>query len=101
MARTAAWDRDELDDLADAGLTAVKGQTVTVRDPLVRSALYWRMPARDRRAAHTELAVASAECDPRASAWHRSFVDDVPTWSRCCVRLGPTSWTATPRRRSS
>ncbi|WP_439691828.1 LuxR C-terminal-related transcriptional regulator [Curtobacterium sp. SP.BCo] len=78
VAKAAGWDRDELDDLADAGLTSVKGQTVTVRDPLVRSALYWRMPARDRRAAHTELAAASAESDPRATAWHRSFVDDVP-----------------------
>lgn len=78
VAKTAGWDRDELDDLANAGLTSVKGQTVSVRDPLVRSALYWRMPARDRRAAHTEMAAASAETDPRAAAWHRSFVDDVP-----------------------
>lgn len=78
VAKTTGWDRDELDDLANAGLTSVKGQTVSVRDPLVRSALYWRMPARDRRAAHTEMAAASAECDPRAAAWHRSFVDDVP-----------------------
>ena len=78
VAKVAGWDRDELDDLADSGLTTVRGQTVAVRDPLVRSTLYWRMPARDRRAAHTELAAACAENDPRAAAWHRSFVDDVP-----------------------
>ncbi|WIA98863.1 AAA family ATPase [Curtobacterium sp. MCBA15_012] len=78
VARTAGWDRDALDELADAGLVTVRGQTVTVRDPLVRSVLYWRMPARARRAAHAELAAASATADPRAAAWHRSFVDDVP-----------------------
>ncbi|PZF27092.1 hypothetical protein DEJ05_07345 [Curtobacterium sp. MCLR17_045] len=78
VAKTTAWDRDELDDLVGAGLATVRGQSVTVRHPLVRSALYWRMPARDRRAAHAELATASAESDPRSAAWHRSFVDDVP-----------------------
>ncbi len=78
VARVGGWDRDGLDDLAHAGLITVKGQTVTVRNPLVRSSLYWRMPARDRRATHTELAAASTETDPRAATWHRSFVDDVP-----------------------
>ncbi|OII14185.1 hypothetical protein BIU97_01620 [Curtobacterium sp. MCBA15_009] len=78
VAKTSAWDRDELDDLVGAGLVTVRGQSVTVRNPLVRSALYWRMPARDRRAAHTELATASTDVDPRAAAWHRSFVDGVP-----------------------
>ncbi|QKS11879.1 AAA family ATPase [Curtobacterium sp. Csp1] len=78
VARTAAWDRDSVDDLADAGLVAVRGQSVTVRDPLVRSVLWWRMSARQRRAGHTELAGVVAESDPRAAAWHRSFVDDVP-----------------------
>ncbi len=78
VARTTGWDRDAVDDLADAGLVVVRGQTVTVRDPLLRSALYWRMSARTRRTLHRELAAASAEADPRAAAWHRSFVDDVP-----------------------
>ncbi|MDM7889606.1 LuxR family transcriptional regulator [Curtobacterium sp. RHCJP20] len=78
VARIAGWDRDAVDDLADAGLVAVRGQTVAVRDPLLRSALYWRTPARTRRALHRELAAASADADPRAAAWHRSFVDDVP-----------------------
>ncbi|MCA5924893.1 helix-turn-helix transcriptional regulator [Curtobacterium oceanosedimentum] len=78
VARTTAWDRDELDDLVGAGLVTVRGQSVTVRDPLVRSSLYWRMPARERRAAHSALASSSAVSDPRAAAWHRSFVDEVP-----------------------
>ena len=78
VAKTAGWDRDALDDLADAGLVVVRGQTAAVRNPLVRSVLHWRMSARARRTLHTELAAASAEVDPRAAAWHRSFVDDVP-----------------------
>ncbi|WIE74432.1 LuxR family transcriptional regulator [Curtobacterium sp. MCSS17_007] len=78
VARTAAWDRDAVDDLADAGVVVVRGQTVAVRDPLLRSALHWRTSARTRRSLHAELAAASTECDPRAAAWHRSFVDDVP-----------------------
>lgn len=77
-ARIAGWDRDAVDDLADAGLVTVRGQAVTVRNPLVRSSVYWRMPSRARRTAHTELAAASADTDPRAAAWHASFVDDVP-----------------------
>ncbi|PZF59923.1 hypothetical protein DEJ23_02665 [Curtobacterium sp. MCSS17_008] len=78
VARTVGWDRDAVDDLADAGVVVVRGQTVAVRDPLLRSALYWRTSARTRRALHAELAASSAACDPRAAAWHRSFVDDVP-----------------------
>ncbi|MFJ3027287.1 AAA family ATPase [Curtobacterium sp. NPDC087080] len=78
VARTTGWDRDAVDDLTDAGLVVVRGQTVAVRDPLLQSALYWRTSARTRRTLHRELAAASAETDPRAAAWHRSFVDDVP-----------------------
>ncbi|MDM7890466.1 helix-turn-helix transcriptional regulator [Curtobacterium caseinilyticum] len=78
VARSSGWDRDAVDELADAGLVVVRGQSVAVRSPLLRSALYWRMSARTRRSLHTELAEASADGDPRAAAWHRSFVDDVP-----------------------
>ncbi|GGK86812.1 DNA-binding CsgD family transcriptional regulator/tetratricopeptide (TPR) repeat protein [Curtobacterium luteum] len=77
-AKAATWDRDALDDLADAGLVAVRGQHVEVANPLVRSSLYWRTPSRERRAAHTALAEVTADTDARAHAWHRSFVDDVP-----------------------
>jgi DNA-binding CsgD family transcriptional regulator len=72
------WDRDVVEDLVSVGLVTVRGQSVSVRSPLVRSYLHWRMSARDRRAAHAELAVSAAAHDPRAASWHRSFTDDVP-----------------------
>lgn len=72
------WDRDVVEDLAALGLVEVRGQSIAVRSPLVRSYLHWRMPARDRRAAHAELAAAAVTHDPRAVAWHRSFTDDEP-----------------------
>ncbi len=77
-ARVAGWDRDAVDDLVGAGLATVRGQSIAVRDPLVRSALYWSMPARDRREAHTELAASAAAHDDRSAAWHASFADAVP-----------------------
>ncbi|WJX99110.1 LuxR family transcriptional regulator [Curtobacterium sp. 458] len=77
-ATTTGWDRDAIDDLADAGLVTVRGQQVSVTNPLVRSSLYWGTASRDRRAAHTALAAITADTDQRAQAWHRSFVDDVP-----------------------
>lgn len=83
---SSSIDRDAVDDLADAHLVQVRGQHVAVRHPLVRSLLYWRMPARTRRAAHEALADRGVEVpageDPRTTLWHRSFgagpVDPVP-----------------------
>jgi len=72
------WDRDVVEDLASVGLVTVRGQSISVRSPLVRSFLHWRMTARDRRAAHAELAASAAAHDPRAASWHRSFTDDLP-----------------------
>ncbi|OIH93412.1 LuxR family transcriptional regulator [Curtobacterium sp. MCBA15_001] len=77
-ARVAAWDRDAIDDLVGAGLATVRGQSIGVKDPLVRSYLYWSTSAKDRREAHAELVVAAAAHDDRSAAWHSSFVDDVP-----------------------
>lgn len=77
-ARVAAWDRDAIDDLVGAGLATVRGQSIAVTDPLVRSSLYWSMSAKDRREAHAELATAAAAHDDRSAAWHTSFAADVP-----------------------
>ncbi|PYY47051.1 LuxR family transcriptional regulator [Curtobacterium sp. MCBD17_023] len=72
------WDRDVVEDLAALGLVTVRGQSIAVRSPLVRSWLHWQMPARDRRAAHAGLAASADISDPRAAAWHRSFTADEP-----------------------
>jgi DNA-binding NarL/FixJ family response regulator len=71
-----AFDRDSIEDLVNAGLVRVRGQHVEVANPLVRSHLYWRLPARARRTAHAELAEQLKHADRRAAAWHLSFVDD-------------------------
>jgi DNA-binding CsgD family transcriptional regulator len=70
-------DRDAVEDLVDAGLVRVRGKYADVRDPLVRSHLHWRMPARDRRAEHAALAQSTAKSDPRQALWHASFVSEV------------------------
>jgi DNA-binding NarL/FixJ family response regulator len=71
-----AFDRDALEDLVDDGLVRVRDKHAEIVDPLVRSYLYWRLPARARRAAHAVLAEALSTTDLRAAAWHLSFVDD-------------------------
>ncbi|PZE65637.1 LuxR family transcriptional regulator [Curtobacterium sp. MCBD17_021] len=72
------WDRDVVEDLAALGLVTVRGPSIAVRSPLVRSWLHWGMPTRDRRAAHAELAASADRSDPHAAAWHRSFTADEP-----------------------
>jgi DNA-binding NarL/FixJ family response regulator len=76
-ARTSApsIDRDVVEDLAARGLVRVRGPYVEVAHPLVRSLLFWRMPAKARRAAHAGLADPAATDDPRSALWHGSFVD--------------------------
>jgi DNA-binding CsgD family transcriptional regulator len=72
-----AFDRDAIGDLADRDLVRFRGAHAAVKNPLVHSALHWRMTSRARRAAHASLAEAAGTVDPRASLWHTSFVDDV------------------------
>ncbi|MFZ7088528.1 AAA family ATPase [Curtobacterium sp. RRHDQ10] len=72
-----AFDRDAVGDLADRDLIRFRGVHAEMKNPLVRSALHWRMPSRARRAAHAGLVGCLAEVDPRAALWHASFVDDV------------------------
>jgi DNA-binding CsgD family transcriptional regulator len=64
---------EALDDAERAELIRVRGMTLELRHPLVRSAIYQGAPASRRRAAHGALAavlVGEARADRRA--WHRA-----------------------------
>ena len=61
---------DTLAEAEDAGLVSVRAGHVLFRHPLVRSAAYSRVGARERRAAHAAVAAALPEADADRRAWH-------------------------------
>ncbi|MDX6360498.1 MAG: hypothetical protein QOH37_3552 [Nocardioidaceae bacterium] len=78
-AATLGVERDAVAEAERSGLLAVRGETVTVRHPLVRSAIYQAATANERREVHEALAVAldSLEDADRA-IWHRAAAADGP-----------------------
>jgi DNA-binding CsgD family transcriptional regulator len=64
---------DLLDGAATAGLITVRGDTVTFRHPLVRSAVRQAADPDLLRAAHRAWAQALISVDPDRYAWHRSW----------------------------
>lgn len=61
-----------------SGLVGSDGDTVHVRHPLVRSAIYQAATARQRRAVHRALASALAGHDPDREAWHAAAAAEGP-----------------------
>lgn len=78
-AESLGADPDSLDAAERSGLLVVDGDTVRVRHPLVRSAVYQAATSKERREAHQALADAldPAE-DPDRYAWHRAAAVDSP-----------------------
>lgn len=72
-------DPTALDTAERSGLLVVDGDTVRVRHPLVRSAVYQAATSRERREAHRALAEAiNAADDPDRHAWHRATAVESP-----------------------
>ena len=70
---------DAVAEAERSGLLVISGDTVTVRHPLVRSAVYQAATANERREVHRALADAldSLEDSDRAT-WHRAAAADGP-----------------------
>jgi DNA-binding CsgD family transcriptional regulator/predicted ATPase len=68
---------DAIDAAEQSGLLVIDGDSVRVRHPLVRSAVYQAATSRERRAAHRALADA-LDYDPDRYAWHRAAAVDGP-----------------------
>jgi DNA-binding CsgD family transcriptional regulator/tetratricopeptide (TPR) repeat protein len=70
---------DSVAEAERSGLLVVRGDTVTVRHPLVRSAVYQAATANERREAHQALADALDSLDDADRAtWHRAAAADGP-----------------------
>ena len=70
---------DSLDAAERSGLLLVDGDSVRVRHPLVRSAVYQAATSRERREAHRALAAAlNPQAEPDRYAWHRAAAVDGP-----------------------
>jgi DNA-binding CsgD family transcriptional regulator len=67
----AAWQ-----DAERSGLLAVTGDTVAVRHPLVRSAVYQAATSFEQRQVHRALADAVGADDPDRATWHRAAAVD-------------------------
>ncbi|WP_406830603.1 AAA family ATPase [Pedococcus sp. KACC 23699] len=69
----AAWQVAER-----SSLLTVDGDAVTVRHPLVRSAVYQAATSFEQRQVHRALADAVGPDDPERSTWHRAAAADGP-----------------------
>jgi len=76
--RQLGFDIDAAEAAESAGILVVTPR-VAFRHPLIRSAVYYRAPERERRRAHEALAEATdADSDPDRRAWHRAAAAPSP-----------------------
>ena len=72
-------DDQQWDEAVQSGLVVVHGDTIRVRHPLVRSAIYQGAPTAARKQAHGALADSYARiCDSDRATWHRAAATEGP-----------------------
>lgn len=64
-----------LDELIALGHVYRSGNELEIRDPRVRTTVYWEMSDGERRRLHEELADLTSSINQGQAAWHRSFVN--------------------------
>jgi len=64
-----------LEDLLSEGIVVRSGAYLRIRDPLLRSRVYWSLSAASRAVFHTTAAIAEEKLEPRLAVWHRSWLD--------------------------
>ena len=77
-AATLGVGASEWADAERSNLLDVAGDTVTVRHPLVRSAVYQAATSFEQREVHRALARAVGAADPDRATWHRAAAADGP-----------------------
>jgi DNA-binding CsgD family transcriptional regulator len=78
-AETLGVSEDALAPAEQAGVVSVRGTSLELRHPLVRSAVYQRAASAERRAVHRALAEAlDAELEQDQRAWHRAAAASGP-----------------------
>jgi DNA-binding CsgD family transcriptional regulator len=95
-AATLAAGEGAFEAVEAAGLLRIEGGRVTLRHPLLRSAVYSAAPAAARRAAHHALAGAIADEDDPERVWHEAAATIAPA-ERVAAALERTAESA--RRR--
>lgn len=78
-------DLEELPAAEQAGLLSLRAGRLDFRHPLVRSAIYARAPAEQRRAAHRALANALPDRDVDRRAWHLAAAATGPDGAACAA----------------
>ncbi|WGW11671.1 LuxR C-terminal-related transcriptional regulator [Saxibacter everestensis] len=79
-----------LGELIANDLVVRTGRYVRIRQPIVRSCVYWSISARERLRLHQNMVEQSLINDGLAVAWHRSFVEIAERTADELLRAGLT-----------
>ncbi|HUG50431.1 MAG TPA: LuxR C-terminal-related transcriptional regulator, partial [Terrimesophilobacter sp.] len=64
-----------LEDLLSEGIVVHTSRYLRIRDPLLRSRVYWSLDRANRARLHSSAALAESPLEPGLIAWHRSWAE--------------------------